>query len=138
MMELRPCLVKKTGVQSRIRQVAPLALYTHCSGHCLNLVIAHSCQIPAIRNMLDKMTQIFLFFRNSAKREALLQNVVQTGNPEHDSSKRSPLLNLCKTRWVERHIAYRHFYQAYTYIIKAFEIIAMGIHNEEGLDRRRT
>ena len=33
----------RTGVQGRIQEVAPLATYIHCSGHCLNLVISHSC-----------------------------------------------------------------------------------------------
>ena len=33
---------KLVGVQAKIREVAPKALYTHCSGHCLNLVLASS------------------------------------------------------------------------------------------------
>ena len=31
-------------VQVRIREVSPLAVYTHCSGHCLNLVIGSLCK----------------------------------------------------------------------------------------------
>ena len=33
----------RVGVQARIRQEAPLAVYVHCNGHCLNLVISKSC-----------------------------------------------------------------------------------------------
>ena len=34
-------------VQAHIKEQSPLATYTHCSGHCLNLVISHSCNLPA-------------------------------------------------------------------------------------------
>ena len=34
---------ERVGVQSRIKVVAPLALYTHCRSHVLNLSIASAC-----------------------------------------------------------------------------------------------
>ena len=43
----------RVGVQARIMQGAPKAFYIHCSGHCLNLVISHSCALPAVRNMIE-------------------------------------------------------------------------------------
>lgn len=49
------------GLQALIKEKAPLAIYTHCSGHCLNLIISHSCSLPTIRNVLDKMKAIYLF-----------------------------------------------------------------------------
>ncbi len=42
--------------------------------------------------------------------------------------KRKPLLDLCKTRWAERHIAYQHFYQAFTYMVEALELIGYRRH----------
>ena len=42
--------------------------------------------------------------------------------------KRKPTLDLCKTRWAERHNAYQHFYQAFTYIVKALEVIGYRRH----------
>lgn len=57
----------RVGLQTLIKEKAPLAIYTHCSGHCLNLVISHSCSLPAIRNVLDKMKATCLFFLNSPK-----------------------------------------------------------------------
>ena len=59
---------KKVGVQSRVIEVSPLALYTHCNSHVLNLSIASACQIPLIRNMIDVINETFLFFDNSPKR----------------------------------------------------------------------
>ena len=34
------------GVQARIREVSPLALYTHCQSHRLNLCIVKACSTP--------------------------------------------------------------------------------------------
>ena len=30
------------------RERFPRAVYVHCSGHCLNLVTAHSCSLPVL------------------------------------------------------------------------------------------
>ena len=46
---------ERIGLQAMIKQHFPLAVYTHCAGHCLNLVISHSCNIPIIRNAVDKI-----------------------------------------------------------------------------------
>ena len=46
---------ERVRVQGRIRREAPLATYVHCIGHALNLVIAHSCSLPTVRNMIDKL-----------------------------------------------------------------------------------
>ena len=51
----------KVGVQSRVKEVSPLALYTHCNSDVLYLSIASACQIPLIRNMIDVINETFLF-----------------------------------------------------------------------------
>ena len=40
------------GVNGRIREIAPLALYSHCKSHVLNLSIASSCKQMNIRIMI--------------------------------------------------------------------------------------
>ena len=117
------------GVQALIKQQSPLATYTHCSGHCLNLVIAHSSSLPLIRNVLDQMKQICLYFLKSPKRNELLSEIVAS-NIE-DTNRRKPLIDLCRTRWAERHSAYQHFYQSLSFVIQALEIIALGLHSNE-------
>ena len=52
----------RVGVQARIRALAPRALYVHCNSHVLNLSIASSCQIQAIKNMIDTTNETFKFF----------------------------------------------------------------------------
>ena len=55
----------RTGVQARIMKESPLAIHTHCSGHCLNLVISHSSNLPAMSNVPGKMKTACLYFLNT-------------------------------------------------------------------------
>ena len=119
----------RVGVQALIRKDAPKAVYMHCSGHCLNLVIASSCALPVVRNTLDKMKSTVYFFINSPKRESLLIEVAEKEG--HPLDRRKVLIDMCRTRWAARHDAYRHFYTAYVFIVKALEVIALGLHKED-------
>ncbi|XP_072037479.1 52 kDa repressor of the inhibitor of the protein kinase-like [Amphiura filiformis] len=119
----------RIGVQELIRKESPLAVYIHCSGHCLNLVIAHSCKLQPVRNMIDKLKAVCLFFENSPKRNGMLEAIYNKFIP--DKKKRKPLLDLCKTRWAERDEAYQHFYQSYQFIVRALECIALGVQSDD-------
>ena len=57
------------GGSASIRERSPKAVYVHCSGHYLNLVISHSCALPQIRNEIDKLKRCCLYFLGSPKRE---------------------------------------------------------------------
>ena len=107
-------------MQARIREHSPLATYIHCSGHSLNLVISHSCALPEVRNVLDKLKHCSRFFQFSPKRNGLLELIIKNKVPD---TKRKPLLDLCKTCWAERHNSYQHFSQAYAFIVEALEMI---------------
>ena len=109
----------RSGVQAHMIE-SPLAIYTHCSGHCLNLVISHSSNLPVIRNVLDKMKATCLYFLNSPKRNGLLSEILSKSIAE--ASKRKPLIDLCKTCWAERHSAYQYFYECYVFIIKSLSM----------------
>ena len=43
------------GVQGRIRRIAPMALYTHCNSHVLNLSVAAACRLTSVRNMIGTL-----------------------------------------------------------------------------------
>ena len=63
-----------SGVSARLQTIYPRAKYfTHCRNHALNLVIVASCQeIPDIRNFMDTLKQLTLFFGYSSKRKHIL------------------------------------------------------------------
>ena len=47
-----------SGVQTRIRQVNPNAVYVHCRPHVLNLCIVHASKLPLVRNIMDTMQEV--------------------------------------------------------------------------------
>ena len=120
---------ERVGVQAQIKELSPLATYIHCSSHQLNLVITHSCILAEVRNVVDQLQHCCHFFLASPKRSGLLELIVSKGVV--DKCKRKPLLDLCKTRWAERHTAYQHFYQFFTYIVEALEYIGCKLHLHE-------
>ena len=111
----------KVGVQAQIKNLSPLAIYIHCHSHVLNFSIANACKVPAIRNMIDVVNAVYLFFQHSPKRQRFLERVLAVSAP--DMKKKQKLTGLCKTRWVERHTCYETFYEMYTLICECLEAI---------------
>ncbi|KAF0747581.1 zinc finger MYM-type protein 1-like [Aphis craccivora] len=73
------------GTQSHIRKKYPMALYIHCSSHCLNLAVSFACQISEIRNCMGTMQTISNFF-GYPKRLNILQSTITKIFPEEISS----------------------------------------------------
>ena len=105
----------KAGVQARILEKQPKALYTHCAGHSLNLAIVSSCSVPPIRNCIDEIKSLVLWIKRSPKREGLLKAIVAQNT--HVSS-RALLLNICITRWVENIDGRERFSLAHPFLIQ--------------------
>ena len=101
-----------------IRALAPRALYVHCNSHVLNLSIASSCQIQAIKNMIDTINETFKFFHFSPKRQRFFESILDKESESHAVKK---LKGLCKTRWVERHTCYETFYSLYPSVCLCLE-----------------
>ena len=112
----------KTGVQAKLKEIQPKAVYTHCTGHALNLSIVSSCSIASIRNCIDTIKSVTIWVKYSTKREGLLKAIAS----EMTQTSRNPLLNLCVTRWVENIDGWERFTQAHPFIIKMCEIITYG------------
>jgi hypothetical protein len=56
------------GVQACIKQKLPLAVYTHCSSHNLNLCLIDASKVPSIRNCMGIISEVCAFFHMSAQR----------------------------------------------------------------------
>lgn len=88
------------GVQAHIKEQNPLALYSHCAAHTLNLCLVDASKVNPIRNCMRTISDICAFFHSSAKRTNILKEEITNLLPE---SKR--LISLCEARWVQRHDA---------------------------------
>ena len=80
---------KVNGVKTIILKKYPRAIFVHCASHCLNL-----SKLVTIRNTIDTIKTIIIFFRDSViRREALM------------------LKSFCETRWTEKYNSMSFFKQ---------------------------
>lgn len=115
---------KVSGVSTQILKQQPKALYCHCQGHNLNLVISSTCvKVPEIRNLFGFLGTLTSFICASAKRKGILQRYlcpedissIVVGDaadlpPEEQEetdklvlgSVRKQVPKLCETRWSAR------------------------------------
>jgi len=89
----------KSGCRALVQERAPLALYTHCAAHQLNLAIVAACKIQAFKNTESCIGEIARFFQSSPKRQHLLDKVMENVSPAPKSKK---LKDACRTRWIQR------------------------------------
>ena len=106
------------GVQAIILRQDPSAIYVHCSSHCLNLILSTACKLQQIRNTHGIIGEVAVFFNRSAKRVALFKQCVEELAPD---GQRTRLVQMCETRWVERHDSVITSVQLYPCILAAIE-----------------
>ena len=90
-----PC----NGAAAIVKRQYRKAVYTHCMAHHLSLSVVSACKMQSVRNMFDTVGEITRSFEYSPKKEALLVQKVKDVCPE---SRHHKLLDVCKTRWIQR------------------------------------
>lgn len=118
---------KFQGCAARVTAIYPQALYVHCASHSLNLAVGDVCLIPIIRNTLGTINEIIVFFRCSAKREAILNDAINVVKCE---TKKRRLKKYCETRWIDRLEALITFKEFFLPIFTALENIQESENNE--------
>ena len=84
---------KNNGTAALIQRQYPLAVYTHCAAHVLNLFIVKAMSVISVQNMIGTLKEVYLFFHASPKRQHHLEQRI--------SGQKRKLRNLCKTRWAQ-------------------------------------
>lgn len=92
------------GVQVLILEEYPMAIYTHCVSHSLNLVLNDASKLQPVRNCIGVIREISIFMRASVRRFNILKTKLCK-----QGLKPSRLMNYCDTRWIERHEAIVNF-----------------------------
>ena len=90
---------RKTGVQARIKNDQPKALFNHCHGHLINLACADSIkQSKVISDALDTALEITKLVKKSPNRDTKLEKIrrASVDETEHPSPN---IRMLCPTRW---------------------------------------
>jgi hypothetical protein len=87
--------------------------------------------------MFETVKEVSLFFSASPKRQRKLESVIAEAFPD---SRKQKLVDLCRTRWVERHTALETFAELYTVVCDCFvQMNQAGCDNwdSETLNRAR-
>ena len=101
--------------------------------------VVKSCDITEVRNMIDKATEVAIFFNYSPQRQRAFEEQIEIYCKENEQDtvedkdekrkRKKKLKMLCKTRWVERHDAYNTFTELYTPLVNTLTYIAQ--HSSE-------
>ena len=114
---------KRSGTAARISSHYPLALYTHCASHSLNLAVVASFEETSVRSVVNRLS---VFFFAHPKRQNKLEEAIHSTQPE---SKVTKLKDLCRTRWIERIDVLDRVKCLHSSIVACFESIAAeGYH----------
>ncbi|GAU88597.1 hypothetical protein RvY_01267 [Ramazzottius varieornatus] len=115
------------GVNGRISQLQPLAVYVHCRSHSLNLALKETAWAQFGRHV--KLLKDLGNFFSSAKRGAVLREKAEKLN-----QKKNAVSTPCTTRWSELSSSTENFLQLYHAIVQALGSIAgpRSIFQEEG------
>ena len=116
-----------SGAATRIRELYPKAVYVHCPSHRLNLCVAKSCSLPMVEEMMSEMEAISLFFYKSSPRSAVLDECISLINPE---ARHKIILNICRTRWIERLDALDVLTELYPSVFATFDKISLNEKRE--------
>ena len=87
------------GLAAHILKVNPKALYTHCFSHRLNLSVCDTFSILEVTAMLKHVNQAANFINISQTRNMPFADHIEDSDL---NTKKTKLVSLCKTRWVER------------------------------------
>ena len=121
---------QKSGVQKLICDQQPKAMYTHCAGHSLNLAIVTSCSILPIQRCISQVKSMTHWIKASPKRVGFLKVIVHEGIQSGVCASRTPILNVCITRWVENIDGWERFCLCHPFLIQLCEAIIYGTSEE--------
>ena len=84
----------RAGVATKVHEIEPRVVFTHCYGHALNLGVSHAIKNSlAMKDCLDTCTELVKLFKFSPKRKATLRKLKE----EADSNVIN-IRTLCPTR----------------------------------------
>ncbi|XP_070379118.1 zinc finger MYM-type protein 1-like [Dermacentor albipictus] len=110
------------GVQARIKQVNPKALFVPCANHSLNLCGVHSFEsVNACVTFFGTLEAMYKFFSSSPQRWKLLK----------DAGVALTVKNLSQTRWSAHYEAVRAAGRSYELIITTLEALQDAKFNVE-------
>ena len=109
----------RTGLQARMQELEPRALYVHCTAHVLNLVVQDVAQnIPLCICFLSIVRELITLIRDSPKRLAWFKQYQDKDAPS--------LRPLCPTRWTVKTASLQSIASNYSALMDFLDDIGNG------------
>ena len=123
---------KFRGLATRMKAISPRAVYIHCMGHQLNLVIKETLTgVKILKDTLGAVQSLYNFIEASPKRHSYFMNVQFGGdNNTEDNSFIRVLKSLSVTRWACHYEAVRAVSQEYLRIILTLSHIENDVSSD--------
>ena len=112
-----------SGVQQRIREIAPQATYVHCHAHCLNLVLVDCVKANSQAFEFFSLVQALYVFMSTSKTHAIY---LEKQAELHKEKQPRQLQRLSDTRWACRYFALDAIASTFDSILATLESIAEG------------
>ena len=109
-----------SGVQQRIQEVAPQAMYIHCYAHCLNLALVDTTRKTAEASEFFALMQTLYVSMSSSKAHGVY---LPEQTELHPSKQPRRLQRLSDTRWACRFFAIDAVCCTFDSLLAAFEEI---------------
>lgn len=91
-----------TGLQARVKEIEPRALFVHCNAHNLNLVVQDAVEkIMQVKNFVGIVKELINFIRDSPKRCARFKEI-QEELREDNEEKSVAVSAYCPTRLISK------------------------------------
>lgn len=116
-----------SGVQARIREVQPKALYVHCTNHSLDLALTEQArEIGLVSDVMVLVRDVSSCLNTGKRHNMLREHVIESMETHEDSAMHGggpprKLLALCPTRWTVRAAAFKRFLEQYDAVLKTLE-----------------
>ena len=110
-----------SGVQARLKEFAPYAIYIHCHAHILNLVLVDSVKaVPDATQFFALVESLYVFLSTTKVHVIFLQKQKDL----HPHKQTRELQRLCDTRWACRYFSVNSICYTFDAILATLEEVA--------------
>lgn len=124
---------KCSGVQERIRRVAPMGVYIHCYAHNLNLALVDCVRNIPTASEFFALVQALYVFVSTTKAHAVF---IQKQKEIHPIKQPLQLQRLSDTRWTAHYSAINTICRTFDTLLVTLEEIADGSDHSKAVEAR--
>ena len=122
-----------SGVQQRIKEIAPQAVYVHCYAHCLNLVLVDCTKsVPDASEFFSLMETLYVFMSTSKVHPLYLQKQSEL----YPTKQVRQLQRLSDTRWACRYLAVDAVCSTFGSILATLQTVVDGEDRAKAVEAR--